>query len=237
MFLVHRVWDFTLDGVAYQVVLQQKAFAPYEILLNDGVIYRGDTLLPVQGIYYAFQVLGRLAEVWMVPGLLIEEHFLRIDGEFVFSNNHRNKAISKKLAKSLEDQANWEKIADDFGFEYRPSLKGNFVFHHRLIGYFSNFLIMVETGIKDIKNYPIPGIFIVVRHHSIDGEKINQIKNSTELKKSFIDADLDPKNLDIASTFTTLFVPFFVNMTKQDNKEYIRPLAKVDQRDLLSSRL
>lgn len=208
MNLVHRVWNFKLDGVDHQVILRQKVFSPYEILHNGEVVYRGKQLLPVYGIYHAFWIDGVQADVWMIPGILFEEHYLRVDGTFIFPENARNKTISKKLTKNLEDQSDWEAIANTLGLEYSPHAKSEYAFRHRMVGYFSKFPVIAGVGSKPMGNVTMPGYFVSIQHYPLDDEKIERIKKSDSLMQFFKNVKTHQANLEITPSFTSIFVPF-----------------------------
>ncbi|MFO7585593.1 MAG: hypothetical protein R6W69_12775 [Anaerolineales bacterium] len=206
LYIVRRVWNFTLDGVAHQVVLQRKHFAPYEILHNGKQVYKGEPSWLVLNLNYVFQVEGHEFEVGAAPGPYLTDYVLRVDGNLVYLNKSQEKKFSKNIAENLEDQSNWEKIATTLGLEYHPHLESDYAFRHRIVGYFSKFPVVAGIGFRPGGN--TSGFVIVIQHNLLDDEKIVNIKKSDTIKKFLKAAGTNQSYLEITPNFTSLFVPF-----------------------------
>ncbi|MCG2784653.1 MAG: hypothetical protein L6461_06070 [Anaerolineae bacterium] len=208
MNIVHCVWNFTLDGVAHQVVLQRKPFASYEILHNGKQVYKGEPSWLVLGLSHIFQVEEHKFEVGAVPGPYLMDYVLRVDGNFVYLNKSQEKVFSKNIAKNLEYQSDWEKLAKILGLKYQPHLESDYAFRHRIVGYFSKFPVVAGVGSKPMGNVSVPGFFIGIQHYPLDDEKIEQIKKSDSLKQFFKSVKTHQAHLEIDPSFTSIFVPF-----------------------------
>jgi hypothetical protein len=225
MYLVRRVWNFTLDGVAHQVVLQRKPFAPYEILHNGKQVYKGEPSWLVLDLNHVFQVEGHEFEVSVVPGPYLTDYALRVDGNFVYLNKSQEKKFSKNITENLEDQSNWEKIATTLGLAYHPHLEGDYAFRHRIVGYFSNFPVVAGIGFRPGGN--TSGFVIVIQHYLLDDEKIVNIKKSDEIKKFLKAAGTNQSYLEIAPNFTSLLVPFQGAVTEMGKSTVIQDFLEV----------
>lgn len=208
MLLVRRVWNFSLDSVDHQVVLQQKAFSPYEIFHNGKQVYRGERSWLVIGLNYTFKAGEHELEVNVVPDSFSTEYVLRVDGNFVYLNTAQEKRFSKRITKNLSDQADWEKMVATLGLEYSPHAKSEYAFRHRMVGFFSKFPVVAGIGLKPMGSMSVPGFFIGIQHYPLDDEKIEHIKKSDSLKQFFKSAKTHQTHLEIAPSFTSIFVPF-----------------------------
>ncbi len=181
--MTNRIWTFDIDGKPHEVLLKFGVIPGRQIWLDGALINRGRNLFEM-GSEYRFSVGGRPAELGIVSNPAGYEYYLRVDDELIFSKNDKRKRIGKSTARRFEQRQRWIDAGKKYGLEYIPQPAKQYAFQHRLIGYIENFLVMIAPGVRNSGENSVPGHYILIRHSSIDADKMKELKNNEEIKKA-----------------------------------------------------
>jgi hypothetical protein len=222
--MANRTWSFDVDGKSHIVLLKFGLIAGRQIWLDSTLINKGRNLFEM-GSEYRFSVDGCPAELGIVSTPAGYEYYLRVNDEFINSKNDRRKKIGKSTARKFEQRQGWIDAGKKYGLEYFPLTAKPFAFQHRLIGYIENFLVLIAPGVRNVGGSSIPGYFILIRHSTIDADKIKELKNSEEIKKVLRNIKGRADWVDIQPGFTSLFTT--TGFKKVSEAEVIERLVSI----------
>lgn len=172
----------------------------------DGVLIEKGRRLFETGSEYRFAIGSHQAELGIISTSTGYEYYLRVDDQFVFPGNSKNQKIGKRTETKFKVKQAWLDFGKGFGLEYLPVSSRPFMLQHRLVGYVENFLITIGVGSKQVGDNSVPVIYLLLRHSSMDEEKIKEIKNNREILESLKKANIRADWLEVHSDFTILSV-------------------------------
>ena len=200
-----RKWVFDINDKKHEVLLKFGLFSGRQILLDGNMINKGRNTFET-GSEFQFLVDGHNVDLGIVSTATGYEYYLRVDNDFVFPTNTKNKKIGKSTAKIFEDRQKWEDLGTKHGMNYYPLPNAPFALRHRLIGYIQNFLVIVGVGSRQVGDNSISGFYIQIRHTSIDSEKSKDIKNNEIIKKTLKEMKVSADWLEINPELSSLFI-------------------------------
>lgn len=198
-------WKFSVEDKPHEVVLKFGLIPGRQIWLDRILINKGRRLFET-GSEYPFAIDSHNAELGIVSTTAGYEYYLRVDDQFVFPNNSKNQKIGKRTEAKFKVKQAWLDFGKRFGLEYLPVSSRPFMLQHRLVGYVENFLITIGVGSKQVGDNSVPVIYLLLRHSSLDEEKIKGIKNDREILESLKKENIRADWLEVHSSFTILSV-------------------------------
>jgi hypothetical protein len=198
-------WVFEINGKNHEVLLKFGLFSGRQILLDGNLINKGRNTFEM-GSEFQFLVDDYNADLGIVSTATGYEYYLRINNEFVFPSNTKNKKIGKSTSKIFEERQKWENLGAKHEMKYCPLSNTPFAFRHRLIGYIQNFLVIIGVGSRRVGDNSIPGFYIQIRHAPIDSERSKDIKSNEIIKKTLKEMKVSVDWLEINPELSSLFI-------------------------------
>ncbi|MBI5295464.1 MAG: hypothetical protein HY869_08305 [Chloroflexi bacterium] len=198
-------WIFSIEDKPHKVVLKFGLIPGRQIWLDGILINKGRRLFET-GSEYPFAIDSHNAELGIISTSTGYEYYLRVDDQFVFPGNSKNQKIGKRTEAKFKVKQAWLDFGKRFGLEYFPVSSRPFMLQHRLVGYIEDFLITIGIGSKQVGDNSVPVIYLLLRHSSLDEDKIKEIKNNREILESLKKSNIRADWLEVHSGFTILSV-------------------------------
>lgn len=203
--MVQRKWFPEINGRSHVVILKDNIIRGREVWLDDKLIEKG-RIWADRGSEHHFLIDGQRAELGIVPAIWRFDYYLQIDNQLISQNKGGNSKLSKAVRRKLEEREKWVTFENKHELEYSPLKIKPFVYQHRLVGHVKNHLVLIMSGFKNVGEVSIPGIYMIMKHTSIDDEKIREIKGDHELNKFLKKSRATAGSLEITPEATILFL-------------------------------
>ena len=218
-------WIFSVEDKPHEVVLKRGPFAIREIWLDGQLLKKWRPNIETQPLHY-FDIDGCPIEVGMIQNSSNLEYYLLAGNQIIEIANKRWNKIGKTTLELFYEIQTLKEVGKVYGLEHHPVQPPSrpFFLQAHLIGFLDGYLMVVQPGMLDTLNGPIKGVFFIIRYEDINLEKIEEIRDSKEIKAVMKELRIYQKRLSIGPKMVGLF--FNSSFTKENLEDIFNRLLK-----------
>ncbi|GAP15071.1 hypothetical protein LARV_02851 [Longilinea arvoryzae] len=229
--MLNRTWQFTLDNISHQVILNFSLSHHYRLQFDGKTIFQKSILKTIEH-YQTLEIPGHQVEIGIIPGVFSNEVYLRVDDEFISPLGNRKYKIGKETKKRFDNLENWRNLANTLGFNFYANPNIDPALRFRLVGHFFNLLVIIFPGLKNYRNTILPGVFVGIQHASMIEEQIKSVNKSEDLIQFQKKLKIAKDEFEISSTMTVLFIPDIRKRTTSQRAQVIKDFLSLMARYL-----